>query len=95
MEYLEGKTLQTLYEELYRAGRQLAYADALDYATQMLDGVEAAHAGGHRPPRSQARQRDDHASTARARRSLKLLDFGIAKLKAIGELQTAGSPGRA
>jgi len=27
MEYLEGKTLQTLYEELYNAGQRLSYGD--------------------------------------------------------------------
>ena len=40
IEYLEGKTLQTLYEELYRAGQRLSYADALEYAMQMLEGVD-------------------------------------------------------
>ena len=46
MEYLEGKTLQTLYEELYHARQRLSYADALEYAMQMLEGVEAAHSAG-------------------------------------------------
>src|SRR5580692_7544205 len=46
LEYLEGKALQALYEELYRAGRRLPYPDALDYAVQMLEGVEAAHLAG-------------------------------------------------
>ena len=32
MEYLEGKTLQTLYEDLYNAGQRLSYNDALEYA---------------------------------------------------------------
>src|SRR6185295_5215661 len=42
MEYLEGKSLQALYEELYKAGLSLSYQDALEYAMQMLEGVEAA-----------------------------------------------------
>src|SRR5215813_6557396 len=46
MEYLEGRTLQALYEDLYREGRRLAYVEALEYAMQMLEGVEAAHATG-------------------------------------------------
>ncbi len=87
MEYLEGKTLQALYEELYRAGRRLSYQEALDYAAQMLDGVEAAHAAGivHRDLKP-----DNVMITLDARGAtlLKLLDFGIAKLKAIG-----GAPG--
>ncbi|WP_437680642.1 protein kinase domain-containing protein [Sorangium sp. So ce131] len=85
MEYLEGKTLQTLYEELYRAGVRLAYADALEYAMQMLEGVEAAHRAGvvHRD------LKPDNViitKTAKGDPLIKLLDFGIAKLKVTGEL---------
>ena len=84
MEYLDGRTLQTLYEELYRAGQQLSYADALEYAMQMLEGVEAAHKQGvvHRD------LKPDNVmitSDARGRPLLKLLDFGIAKLRASSE----------
>ncbi len=80
MEYIEGKTLQTLYEDLYKAGQQLSYADALEYAMQMLEGVEAAHKSGivHRD------LKPDNvmiATDAKGRSLLKLLDFGIAKLK--------------
>ncbi|MGK3995239.1 protein kinase domain-containing protein [Sorangium sp. So ce1024] len=85
MEYIEGKTLQTLYEELYRAGVRLAYADALEYAMQMLEGVEAAHRAGvvHRD------LKPDNViitKTAKGEPLIKLLDFGIAKLKVTGEL---------
>ncbi|MDC0743428.1 serine/threonine-protein kinase [Polyangium mundeleinium] len=85
MEYLEGKTLQTLYEELYHAGQRLSYADALEYASQMLDGVEAAHRAGvvHRD------LKPDNVMLTRGSKGeplLKLLDFGIAKLKVTGEL---------
>jgi serine/threonine-protein kinase len=87
LEYLEGKTLQAVYEELYRSGRRLSYADALDYATQILDGVEAAHAAGivHRDLKP-----DNVMLTVDPKGAplLKLLDFGIAKLRAIG-----GAPG--
>jgi serine/threonine protein kinase len=87
LEYLEGKTLQALYEELYRGGRRLPYTDALDFAMQILDGVEAAHRAGivHRD------LKPDNvmiAADARGATVLKLLDFGIAKLKVIG-----GKPG--
>ncbi|WP_437801544.1 protein kinase domain-containing protein [Sorangium sp. So ce693] len=85
MEYLEGKTLQTLYEELYRAGVRLGYPDALEYTMQMLEGVEAAHRAGvvHRD------LKPDNViitKTAKGEPLIKLLDFGIAKLKVTGEL---------
>ncbi len=85
MEYLEGKTLQTLYEELYHARQRLSYADALEYAMQMLEGVEAAHNAGvvHRD------LKPDNVIIARGKKGeplLKLLDFGIAKLKVTGQL---------
>lgn len=85
MEYLEGKTLQTLYEELYNANQRLMYGDALEYACQMLDGVEAAHRAGvvHRD------LKPDNVMLTKGPKGeplLKLLDFGIAKLKVTGEL---------
>jgi eukaryotic-like serine/threonine-protein kinase len=84
MEYLEGRTLQTLYEDLYHAGLRLAYADALEYAMQMLEGVEAAHKTGivHRDLKP-----DNVMITldAKGRAVIKLLDFGIAKLKVSGD----------
>jgi eukaryotic-like serine/threonine-protein kinase len=85
MEYLEGKTLQALYEDLYNAGQRLSYNDALEYACQMLDGVEAAHRAGvvHRD------LKPDNVMLTKGSKGeplLKLLDFGIAKLKVTGEL---------
>src|SRR5262245_50660426 len=85
MEYLEGKTLQTLYEELYHSRQRLSYADALEYAMQMLEGVEAAHTAGvvHRD------LKPDNVIITKGKRGepvLKLLDFGIAKLKVTGQL---------
>jgi serine/threonine-protein kinase len=86
MEYLEGRTLQTLYEDLYRAGQRLSYEDALDYSLQMLEGVEAAHRTGvvHRDLKP-----DNVMITKNARGEplIKLLDFGIAKLRVTGQLE--------
>jgi len=84
MEYLEGRTLQTLYEDLYKAGQQLSYGDAMTYAMQMLEGVEAAHKHNivHRDLKP-----DNVMITldGKGRPLIKLLDFGIAKLKVSGE----------
>jgi serine/threonine-protein kinase len=86
MEYIEGKTLQTLYEELFRAGLQLSQADAIEYAMQMLEGVEAAHRQGivHRDLKP-----DNVIITLdqKGRPLIKLLDFGIAKLRASAEFE--------
>lgn len=85
MEYVEGKTLQTLYEELYQTGQRLSYADALEYAMQMVEGVDAAHRAGvvHRD------LKPDNVIITKGPKGaplIKLLDFGIAKLKVTGEL---------
>lgn len=85
MEYIEGRSLQTVYEDLYNAGQRLAYGDALEYACQMLEGVEAAHRAGvvHRD------LKPDNVMVTKNPKGeplLKLLDFGIAKLKVSGEL---------
>lgn len=86
LEYLEGRTLQTLYEDLYKAGQRLSYTDALDYAMQMIEGVEAAHEAGivHRDLKP-----DNVMITTGPKGAplLKLLDFGIAKLKVTGEME--------
>jgi serine/threonine-protein kinase len=86
MEYLEGRTLQTLYEDLYREGRRLSYVEALEFSMQMLEGVEAAHATGivHRD------LKPDNVMITKGKKGepiIKLLDFGIAKLKVSGQFE--------
>ena len=85
LEYVEGRTLQSLYDELRGQGNWLSRQEALSIAMQMLDGVEAAHDVGviHRD------LKPDNVMLARGgkgERVVKLLDFGIAKLKADGEI---------
>ncbi len=84
LEYLEGKTLQKLYEELKAANQQLTPADALILAAQMLEGADAAHAVGivHRDlkPDNVMIVEGSHGEPF-----VKLLDFGIAKLRVAGQ----------
>ncbi len=86
LEYLEGKTLQALYEEYHKGGQRLTYAEALSFAMQMVIGLEAAHEAGvvHRDLKP-----DNVMITHNSRGEpvVKLLDFGIAKLKIAGELE--------
>ncbi len=92
MEYVSGKTLQTLYEDLFASGGRLYYRDALVYAVQILQGVHAAHS-------AQVVHRDlkpDNVMLTKNERGeeiVKLLDFGIAKLKATGDFQPYTRPG--
>src|SRR6185503_1209429 len=79
MELLEGQSLRTLLD---REGR-LAPNVALDYTLQMLDGLEAAHAMGvvHRD------LKPDNVFIVNTAKGplIKLLDFGIAKLRSSKE----------
>jgi eukaryotic-like serine/threonine-protein kinase len=85
MEYVEGETLQTLYEKLYQDGERLTYGDAFDIVLQILEGVSAAHALGivHRDLKPDNVM---FTSDGKDGRLVKILDFGIAKLKASGEV---------
>ncbi len=88
MEFIEGKSLQAVYEDLYRQSKRLTYVEALEYAMQMLDGLEAAHAAGivHRD------LKPDNVMVTRNGKGaalLKILDFGIAKLKVEGDAMKA------
>jgi hypothetical protein len=81
MELLEGESLRTLLERETRLAPQVA----LDYTMQILDGLEAAHAIGvvHRD------LKPDNVFIVNTKKGplIKLLDFGIAKLRSSKELQ--------
>jgi serine/threonine-protein kinase len=83
MELLEGQSLMTILER----ERKLPLDVALDYTLQMLAGLEAAHAAGvvHRD------LKPDNVFVVKTPRGplVKLLDFGIAKLRTSKEFQVA------
>ena len=85
MEYVVGETLQMLYERNYQQGTRLAYGDAFDYMQQLLDGVGSAHKLGivHRDLKLDNVMLS-HGGDGKT--LVKILDFGIAKLKASGEV---------
>lgn len=81
MELIDGDTLDSIL------GRPLAPALAVDLITQVLEGLDAAHHQGvvHRD------LKPDNILVARdhrGRETLKLVDFGIAKLMEGGETKT-------
>lgn len=85
MELIDGQSLQGLYEQYYAEGQRLEYGRAFDIMLQLCDGVVAAHELGivHRDlkPDNVMLARD-----AKGKLQVKILDFGIAKLKASGEM---------
>ena len=94
MEFVEGDTLQTLYEKLYQNGERMTYGDAFRYMLEMCEGVRAAHKLDivHRDlkPDNVMLTPDGDGGT-----KVMILDFGIAKLKASGEVdQRSHAPRR-
>ena len=85
MELIDGQSLQAHFEELFEKGESLGYGAAFEIMLQMMEGVAAAHLLGivHRDlkPDNVMLMQD-----AKGRMHVKILDFGIAKLKASGEM---------
>lgn len=84
MELLNGESLQQLLDRQHR----VSHDQAVDFALQMLLGIEAAHALGvvHRDLKPD----NVYITPSPGGPVLKLLDFGIAKLREAGEPQDRG-----
>ena len=85
----EGTTCRPCTMQRDHARQRLRTPIALDYTLQMSAGLEAAHDAWCGAPRSQAGQRLRGAGTPRGP-LVKLLDFGIAKLRSSKEFQVVG-----
>jgi serine/threonine-protein kinase len=87
MELLEGESLQEHLEK----NKSLSREDAVDLGLQILLGLEAAHALGvvHRD----LKPGNVFLDTRGMGRTVKILDFGVAKVKATPEFQALTRPG--
>jgi len=87
MELLEGESLQEHLEKT----KSLSREEAVDLGLQILLGLEAAHALGvvHRD----LKPGNVFLDTRGVGRTVKILDFGVAKVKATPEFQALTRPG--
>jgi serine/threonine protein kinase len=83
MDYVPGKDLRTLMIEARQAGSFLAESDVLNWASQLADALTYLH--GQEPP---ILHRDIKPSNLKLTPSgmLKLVDFGLVKVLAPGEV---------
>ena len=83
MEYLEGRTIKSLVE---KESNSLTIKKVLEIAIQIAEGLAAAHEKGivHRDIKS-----DNIILTSKGK--IKIMDFGLAKLKGASRLTQAGS----
>ncbi len=84
MEYVEGKELKNIIEEHHNAS--LPFDEIINYATQITEGLEAAHKKGivHRDIKSQNIMITDTGK-------VKIMDFGLAKIKGGTQLTKIGT----
>jgi serine/threonine protein kinase/Tfp pilus assembly protein PilF len=87
MEFVEGESLKARLDEVRSKGTLLPIDQVLDFATQIAEGLAHAHEKGiiHRDIKS-----DNLMITAMEGR-VKIMDFGLAKLRGNAELTRAGT----
>jgi len=86
LEFISGGTLKSMVKQLNAEGREIPIPDVVEYAIQMADGLAHAHREGiiHRDIKT-----DNVMLTKDG--SVKLTDFGLAKLKGKGQITRTGS----
>ncbi len=86
LEYLPGGTLKSHFKDLQSSGRELSIAQVLDYGMQIAEGLAHAHHNGivHRDMKT-----ENLILTAEG--SIKITDFGLAKLWGSTHLTKIGS----
>jgi serine/threonine-protein kinase len=91
MDYVPGKDLRTLMNEARHAGTYLQESDVLGWASQLADALSYLH--GQEPP---ILHRDIKPGNLKITPSnlLKLVDFGLVKLAAPGEVTITVLQGR-
>src|SRR5579885_2225924 len=85
-EYLPGGTLKAALDEMKRAGQRLSLEQGLEYAVQLAEGLANAHQNG-------VVHRDMKAGNVlfSAAGTLKITDFGLAKMAEGADLTRTGS----
>ncbi len=85
MELLEGESLAVLLHQALSEGRPLSRHAAIDFALQILSGLEAAHA--LRVVHRDLKPENVIVTPSPGGPVVKIIDFGIAKLRETGEFQ--------
>ena len=88
MEYVEGRSLQDIFQSHARAGTWLAPDEALDYFKQLLDGLSFAHSHA-------IFHRDIKPSNILVSKVgvVKIVDFGLAKSMVAAAAELGGNTG--
>ncbi|MBI3005464.1 MAG: protein kinase [Ignavibacteriales bacterium] len=86
LEYLSGGTLKSQINNLTAARRDLSISEVVDYGLQIAEGLSHAHRRGivHRDVKTENMMLTEEGS-------VKITDFGLAKLKGTAQLTKAGS----